>query len=228
LRGLFNAGLPYIYQKIKMTAKNHLHSAIFLTVFLFCAVAAGKAQVTKDSLLKAMSKEVCEDVMKKDFTGKNADEIQMEIGMSFIPVMGKYEKELKAVYGDVVAGTDGIEKVGEDLGMRLVLECPAFLKLMASNPGMVNKTEPVVINTINGTLVKVVPGEFTHLLIKDNKGKMMKIWWMESFDGSGELTRNPQSWINKKVTVSYTEKELYSAGTKKYNTVKIAAGIEKQ
>jgi hypothetical protein len=211
-----------------MTAKNNLHSAIFLTVFFFCAVATGKAQITKDSLLKAMSKEVCEDVVKKDFKDKTADEIQMQIGLSFIPVMGKYEKELKAVYGDVMAGTDGMEKVGEDLGMRLVLECPAFLQIMASNPGIVKKTEQVAGNTITGTLVKIVPGEFTYLLIKDNKGKQVKIWWMGAFDGSDELSRNPQSWVSKKVIVSYTEKELYSAGLKKYNTIKIAAGIEKQ
>ncbi len=211
-----------------MTVKNHFRAAICLTVFLFCAAAAGNAQVTKDSLLKAMSREVCEDMAKKDFNGKNTDEIQLEIGMSFIPVMGKYEKELKEVYGDAMAGTDGIEKVGEELGMRLVLECPAFLRIMAGNSEVVKKNGTVPVKTLSGTLMRLVPGEFTHLLVKDNQGRQVKIWWMEAFEGSAALTSNAQSWISKKVTVSYTEKESYSAASKKYNTIKIVTAIEKQ
>jgi hypothetical protein len=223
----FICGIELHLCKKTMRIKSQFRTAVFLGVLFFCTTAAGKAQLTKDSLLKAMSKDVCEDMAKKDFKGKNAEEIQMEIGLSFLPVMGKYTRELREIYGEIMDGTEGMEKAGEDLGMRLVLECPAFLQIMTGNPGIINKAAGIAEKTMTGTLIRVVPGEFTHLLVKDNKGKLVKIWWMAPFAGSAELTGNPQSWLNKKVTVSYDERESYNAGTKKYTTIKTAAGIEK-
>jgi hypothetical protein len=193
-------------------------------------VSAAMAQVSKDSLFKIMTKEVCADISAKDFTGKSMDEIQMELGLAFLPVLGKYNNELKEIYGEDAMGKDGMEKVGEELGMRMVMECPAFLKMMASNEEVLkqSKKDNGITTAVSGTLVRIVPGEFTHLLVKDNNGKLVKIWWMESFEGSEKLTSSPQKWLNKKVMVSYVEQESYSAALKKYTKAKIASGIEKK
>lgn len=201
-----------------------------IVVGIMVAAITGQAQNSKDSLMKLVTKDVCDELSTKNLSGKNMDEMQMEIGLAFMPALMKHKEALEKEIGGDVTGKDGMEKMGQEIGMRLVTECPAFLKLMSSmDPSAMGK--PDVIRTtvgsasIKGTLVKVVPGELTHLLVKDSKGKTVKIWWMDYFDGSDDMADNPQKIINKKVTVDYTEKEVYSAALKQYIKIKVATGI---
>lgn len=203
---------------------------IIVSVCLLIGGLSATAQTQKEALVKKMTADVCDDLSKKDFSGKTKEELQFEVGMSFLPVLTKYEKELKEVYGEI--GTEGLmEKIGEELGMRLVVDCPAFVKAIAENKdvmqsGATRKSTKANKSTINATLLKVVSGEFSHVLVKDANGKQIKIWWMEYFDGADELASNPQTMVNKKFSVTYTEKEVYSAQMKDYIKIKVLTSIE--
>lgn len=201
-----------------------------MLVGMVLAAITGQAQNSKDSLMKLVTQDVCNELSTKDLTGKNMDELQMEIGMSFMPVLMKHKDALEKELGGDVTDKASMEKLAQSIGMRLFTECPAFLKIMSNiDPSTLEKPAKmsVVVGgaTITGTLLKVVPGELTHLLVKDNSGKTVKIWWMDYFTGSDEMADNPLKMVNKKVTVNYTEKEVYNVALKQYIKIKVATGI---
>lgn len=203
---------------------------LLMLVGMVLAAITGQAQNSKDSLMKLVTQDVCNELSTKDLTGKNMDELQMEIGMSFMPVLMKHKDALEKELGGDVTDKASMEKLAQSIGMRLFTECPAFLKIMSNiDPSTLEKPAKmsVVVGgaTITGTLLKVVPGELTHLLVKDNSGKTVKIWWMDYFTGSDEMADNPLKMVNKKVTVNYTEKEVYNVALKQYIKIKVATGI---
>jgi hypothetical protein len=201
-----------------------------ITMVIAVITVSSQAQNSKDSLMKLVTKDVCDELGTKNLTGKSMDELQMEFSLAFMPALMKHKDALEKELGGDVTDKAGMEKMGQEIGMRLVTECPAFLKIMGSmDPAAMEKPtrSPVAMSgtTIKGTLLKVVPGELTHLLIKDTKGKTVKVWWMDYFDGSDDMADNPQKMTNKKVTVNYTEKEVYSAALKDYVKIKVATGV---
>lgn len=211
-------------------SKNNNVIRTLLTMALLVTVATSQAQAPKDSLMKLVTKEVCVELTSKTFTAKSMDELQMEVGLAFMPVLMRHKDALEKELGADLNNEEGMTKLGQDIGMRLVTECPAFLKIMSSmDVKAMNKSSkvsaPDAEGSITGTLLKVVPGEISHLLVKDAKGKQVKIWWMDYFEGSDDMADNPQKVMNKKVTVEYAEKEVYSAALKQYVKIKVATSI---
>ncbi|HMK04869.1 MAG TPA: hypothetical protein VK489_11785 [Ferruginibacter sp.] len=190
------------------------------------------SQVGKDSLLKRMARETCDEITKKNLANKTMDEIQMEMGMAMIPIVTKYADELQATFGFSLEDQQGLESVGKEIGMQLARDCPAFLKLIINNPSVLkemkagNNEKIVEYRHISGTLIKIVPGDFSYLQVRDASGKVEKLWWMEYFDGSNSLTTDPQKRLNKPVKVSYVEKEIYNAALKDYVKIKVITSIE--
>ena len=188
------------------------------------------AQVAKDSLLKLMSKETCTEITNKDFSGKNMDELQMELGLAMMPVVMKYQEELQTAFGISMEDQSGMEKMGMEIGLQLAKDCPAFLKMFVNNSGALkeivgNNTDAAVMS-ISGTLLKIVTGDFTCIQVKDASGKIEKLWWMEYFDGSAKLITDATTMLNKQVKVKYTEKEMYNATLKEYIKIKVIKGLE--
>ncbi len=202
---------------------------LFLCSLLFSAGIL--AQVSKDSLLKVIVKETCTDITGKDFSGKSMEEIEMELGLAMMPIMVKYQEELQTAYGTGIEDQAGMEKMGMEVGLQLAKDCPAFLKMFAGNPAVikdraVRNNAAVEMKTINGTLLKIVHGDFSYLQVKDPAGKIEKLWWMEYFEGSGRLITNAGDMLNKDVKVKYTEKEIYNATLKEYIKIKVITGLE--
>jgi hypothetical protein len=54
-----------------------------LTLIAIVCCFAAKAQITKDSLLKVMTAEACEELNKKDLSKIDAKNLEAEMGMIF-------------------------------------------------------------------------------------------------------------------------------------------------
>lgn len=196
-----------------------------------CLFHCCPAQLTKDSLTAMMARETCSEINKKELSGK--EDITEAMGMALMPVILKYEKELKELYAlNSFTDAAAMENIGREVGMKLVFLCPEFARMIASNPGLVSgDAEPKreeaapAFQTLSGTLLKIESGEFTCLHIKTPSGKMEKIWWFEYFKGADKLLENPAELLGKKVQVSYTERERFNNSSREYGRIKIAAGI---
>jgi len=202
---------------------------IFLGFCLSYNIALSQSQKQKDSLMKVMALEACEELKKKDFSNLKKEDLEVELGMAVVPVFSSHAQAIEDIYGFDIAESDKMKDFGQELGIKLAVVCPEFIKLFANNRSLLEtKTEIKVtkdIMTLSAILIKVVPGEFTYFQVKDKSGKTEKIWWMDYFEGSDILadTKN----LNKNITVKYQEKEVYNAAIKDYIKIKVAFGLEK-
>lgn len=206
-----------------------------LVCLLLAAVSFGtKAQMSKDSLTKIMAKDVCVELEKKDFSKIKKEQIEEELGLALLPVITKYETEIKEVYKvDEVMESKTMEMVGRDIGMKLVNVCPSFLKIFVNGLADDNKKvadAPVAapveeVKSIFGMLKAITQTEMAMFEVKDKTGKITKIVWLDQFVGSDLVQANAAKFINKPVTIKYIEREIYNATLKKYTKIKVAYSI---
>jgi hypothetical protein len=217
---------------------------IFLLIVISFSIRAS-AQITKDSLLKIMGKEACEDISKKDLSTLNVKNAQSEIMMMLMPTVTKHMTDIQKVYGNITDQSI-MQKMGTDLGMKLITDCPKFMEFsikMAGAKENMGETEGVKMpppprasgtgtgdnaESVSGTLQAINPADITSISIKDSKGKISKLYWLEYFDNADILKDSSKKFLNKKVIVSYMEKSVYDAAKKDYKTIKVITGIELQ
>jgi hypothetical protein len=209
---------------------------IILLASLF-VVLISNAQTAKDTLLNKMSKEACVEMDKKDVSNITAENAQSEIGMLLMPVIMNHSSEIESLYGGV-NDMDGMQKLMMDLGMKLSLKCPKFMeismKIAGGMPEKKKSKSPEKIeeikegDNITATLISITPGDITTLNIKDTKGKMLKIYWLEYFENADLFKANPKRYLTKKVIINYIEKSIYDAAKKDYKTIKVITGIDLQ
>lgn len=197
---------------------------IIVTIIVFAAfkINAQKA-ITKDSLIKVMSIDVCAEIEKTLNSGKKIDNMEAELGFAMLPSISKYSKEIKSIYGEDAFEGNTMEKVGEEMGVYMATNCPAFLKLFAANSG--GKSSAEETKTLEGTFTKLTLGELSFIEVKASSGKIEKLYWFEYFEGSNDLVNNSNALNNKKVKIEYIEKEIYKASIKDYVKVKIIHSI---
>jgi hypothetical protein len=209
----------------------------FLTLIAIIVCFAANAQITKDSLLKVMTTEACEELNKKDLTKIDGKNLESEMGMLLAPAMMSHLEDIERIYGGGMTDQDAMKKMGMDLGMRLATKCPKFMELsmQAMSNGNKSALPKVKINesptnnnesSLSGTLLAVNAGDITTLSISESKGKTTKLYWLEYFDNADDLKTNSKKYLNKKVTISYTEKSVYDFVRKNYKTIKVITGID--
>lgn len=207
-----------------------------LTLVAILNCFAAEAQMSKDSLIQIMTKEACEELNNKDLSNINGKNFEAEIGMLLVPTMMNHLDDIERIYGGGMEDQEAMKKMGADLGMRLTIKCPKFMEMtMSALKGGKNPIEPnsnksapkveFAEESMSGTLLTVNAGDITTLSISQAKWKVTKLYWLEYFENADELKANNKKYLNKKVTVSYTEKSVYDFVRKNYKTIKVITGI---
>ncbi len=196
------------------------------SVFFISIAALGQngTKEKKDSLMKALTADLCAEIGKNkdDLKGEN---FEMSLGLIMMGAISDKATELQSVFNLDFSNNESMSEFSEEVGMKLAIECPDFLRLVAEKQNLSNAPPVAVkkISTITGTLEKIVPGEFTFLQVRSENGKMEKIYWMEYFEGANLLTGNIKN--GRKILIQYRETEIYDSASKEYKTIKVAAGI---
>ena len=120
-------------------------------IAIVCCLAA-KAQITKDSLLKVMTTEACEELGKKDLSKIDAKNLESEMGMLLAPTMMNHVEDIERIYGGGLTDQEAMKKMGMDLGMRLATKCPKFMEISMQAMGAGNKS-------LEGKIKKIEPEE---------------------------------------------------------------------
>lgn len=212
------------------------------------------AQITKDSLIKKMVKECCIEIKKKNFSTVDRSNYETELSMMMIPVFLKNASEIEEVYGAKFTDKTAMRKMGEDIGMKLVLDCPEFMSKMmelgsaskvikgfdselAPNAKDVAEPTPYALPPLpneetqaveKGTLVAINPGDITTLTIKTASGKTEKLYWLDYFENANDLQTNQSKYVGKKIQYSVTEQQVFNAAKKNYKTIKVISMIDLQ
>jgi hypothetical protein len=199
-------------------------------LLLFTCVSFAQAvPPPQTDLIKRLAKEACQEIKQVDFSQKTEDEMKLALGLPLVTVFGRHQDELKAA-GYNLLDPKSSEKLGNDVGVQLVFECPDFMSTMVKNSKVITdiaqRNKPSSSGTISGTLMNIAGGDFSYLQVADDKGKIEKLWWMEYFDGANLLIGNPQNRLNKPIKVRFVEKEMFNSTLKDYVKIKVITGIE--
>ncbi len=203
---------------------------IILTVTCLLLFATTFAQKTKkDSLLSTIANDLCTEITANKLTAKSKEDFETQLGLTMMPMFVKYEEQLKEFFDVDMTNQKSMEDIGLQIGMSLATKCPYFLTMMKDNSSAFigsGKTSDIKVSvggSLTGTLIKIVPGDFTYFTIKNETGKIEKIWWQEYFKGSEKITN---ANLNKTLKVTFVEKDIYNSTLKDYIKQKIAVAIE--
>lgn len=207
--------------------KRTLLASFFLLGSLFCLLpATSYGQKDSTSLLKRITKSFCDEFSKKDQSKITAENMEMELGLLILPLLGKYADEIEKEWG-ISSDADGLEKIGEKIGQDAALNCPEFQSFIVKNLDAINGLdEDEKEKTISGSFISIeTTGVFSSIQVKNKSGKEEKFWWFEYFDGADEVVKNAGKLKSKSVTVKYKETEIYDASLKEYRKIKVITGL---
>ena len=200
---------------------------VTVSFFLLFSITFGQSK--KDSLLVVIANEVCVEITSDSASFKNKDDLTTNLGLAMMPSFSKHQAELKEFFNADMMNESGMEEFGKEVGMKLVTNCPQFLKMFKENRtafmdvATATTGKKDALTTFSGTLIKIVPGDFTYFIVKTSNGKLEKIWWQEYFKGSEKINA---SNLNKTIKVTFVEKDIYNSTLKDYIKQKIATSVE--
>ncbi len=204
---------------------------IYCTILLTATFVVGNAQkITKDSLVKVISNEVCIE-MGKSQSKINKGNLNEQLGLMLLPSIMKHMEEIQEVYKIEDINEKSMYEVGKDVGMRMATSCEFFLKLISENleefqsMGEKSKSKAKSENTISGNFIKLTTAEISYIEIKTASGKIEKLFWMGYFDGADDLS-NKKITVNKKLKIYFEEKEVFKPALNDYINVKVITKLQ--
>ncbi len=203
----------------------HVFKAFTLVLAFVLVGFTGELQAQK--IMDKLVEDCCAEIKKKDLSKSN--DIQKELQDIMMMVFVQNIDGLTKEYGADIANEDKMSKMGEELGMRLVVECPEFMavaiQMAADDPSLLeDDDDSPSTNSVSGTFQGVEGEDFVMVKIKDSKGKTQSFLWAEPFENAGKLT-NARSLKNKEVTVTYEVREFYNGKADDYQEVRVITGI---
>ena len=177
-------------------------------------------------VLETVAKEVCSCVTAKSEQMKNlpAEKFQMELGLCIVSSYSSHEKDLTAKYGDVLGGEGVMEKLGRDIGFKMVTVCPDIMMSMVDDD--IPELEEAKASELQGQVVEIKSEQFLNVVIKDASGRTHSLIMLTFFEGANLLIESKIK-KNDKVSVEYWEQEFYDVKAKDFRYYKVVQSIKK-
>ena len=196
---------------------------VFFGSFTTAIAQDNKPSAKKDSLITLMANEACAEIIaNKDKLNPSDEDFQMELGMLLVPVMMKYSANIEEFYADANDNGGVMAAMGEDIGMKLALNCPEFLAMVTNSQNLQHETNND-LKSITGKLEKIQTGDLSYLLIKTPMGETHKVWWLGKVAGDDLLIS--KNAMQKNVLIEYTEMSVYNAKVNDYIMIKVAKSV---
>jgi hypothetical protein len=193
-------------------------------IFLFSLAAMSSRAQSDSALRKKISKDFCIEFSKVSGTIKKED-LEMELGMVILPLLSKYNDEIKSQWHLDPADKEDLEKIGYRIGQDAALDCATFRNFIKENMDAIGNTSEEENKSLSGILVKIEGQPFTYLLIRTKTGKMEKLFWMDHFEGAEKLSTEGKNLLNKEIRVGYKEQEVYDQVNNDYRKIKVLTGF---
>ena len=193
-------------------------------IFLFSLAAMSSRAQSDSALRKKISKDFCIEFSKVSGTIKKED-LEMELGMVILPLLSKYNDEIKSQWHLDPADKEDLEKIGYRIGQDAAMDCATFRNFIKENMDAIGNTSEEENKSLSGILVKIEGQPFTYLLIRTKTGKMEKLFWMDHFEGAEKLSTEGKNLLNKEIRVGYKEQEVYDQVNNDYRKNKVLTGF---
>jgi hypothetical protein len=177
------------------------------------------------SLKERLAQEFCEELNKQEVPEVLDEAAMQQLGLAMVPTITKHLEEIKKEFGLDMDSQQSFEEIGRIIGAEAGISCPKFKKMMDE---MMRPKIEETMNTVSfdGSFQSLdTSGSFAFFKVKDDSGREQKIWWLEYFAGSELLKKDAKSLKDKRIKVSYIEREVYEPRLQEYIKVKIAVNV---
>jgi len=192
---------------------------------LICMVV--KAQDKKDSSVKKTAASIC-NCLEKNHMESAKDQSEMQ--QIFLQCM---LDSAASVMGDALLNSENgdYKQAGEEFAQKIAIElvnsgCKPFMQMslklaQGGSLGELNK-EDVSLKSSDGIVTKVEEKDFLYITIKTSAGREITLIYLDYIDGSDDWVKDAQNKLkDKKVTVKWTEEEVYQPKIKDFTNVKM-------
>ena len=194
---------------------------LILLSFSFFLINSTYSQAYMDKILE----KTCNCIVELPDT-LSTDQFNLEIGACMIEASMPFKKQLKKDY-DI--DLDNIEtdagKLGKLIGLKMASFCPDMLMKLTGR-SKVDNTAYNASEYIMGTIVKIENDPFVVFSLKDETGKITKLYWLTFIESDIELTDNYLSLQGKFVKISYTTDEFFDPKIVQYRQFQIIKSIK--
>jgi hypothetical protein len=212
------------YHQIHRMKKNLL--VAISAAILFCSTGSSTYAQKDSALIKRITKDFCAAFTKKDPKDLKDGNMEVEMGLIIIDIIGKYSDDIKKEWKLSMDSEEDMEKIGEKIGLDAALNCPAFRTYMMNNLDSFSDDDEISgQKTAIGIFTSLQTGQFSYVTIRSNSGKEEKYWWFGHFTGADELIEDPSKFKSKSIEVRYKEMELYDSALKEYRKIKVLTGL---
>jgi len=186
-----------------------------------------KAQDKKDSSVKKTATSIC-NCLEKNHMESAKDQTEMQ--QIFLQCM---LDSAASVMGDAIlnSGNGDYKQAGEEFAQKIAIElvnsgCKPFMQMslkLAQGGGLgeLNK-EDVSLKSSDGVVSKVEEKDFLYITVKTSAGREITLIYLDYVDGSDDWIKDAQNKLkDKKVTVKWTEEEVYQPKVKDFTNVKM-------
>ncbi len=181
-------------------------------------------------LLDELAIATCSCAEEKKLLDMKTEEMQMQLGFCIMEAVGANEAAYQKAYGDFnPTDQKAMQKLGEDVAMRMVTRCPDVLMKLSQQaaPGQ-QATAPQPSpagGQVSGQLQGISGNELAIISIKEANGRTQKLLWLGYFPGCDELMGNPKALAGKQVTASYEIREIYDPAAGEHRDRKVITGV---
>lgn len=203
--------------------RNHLASALLLALL-------PSAQLQAQDVLDKIAKESCTCATDLDTT-LNEEERNMQLGLCMLQSAMPYQKELKKKYDiDLNKIDEDGERFGQMLGMRLAVQCPEFVAMMANESS--EEEEAIVAapvlptSSMEGALSTVKTGQFLTLVVKKDDGAMVELLFLDHAAGVDQVLRRPDQGRGTTGSWTYVTQDLFDPVSRSYRPFYVVKGVE--
>ena len=199
-------------------------------IFLIAITILSFNNARSQEILTTVTKEVCSCTEGKKELIKTAtpENLKLQLGLCILTSYTNHKTEIIAQYGEIMSKDGAMEKLGEDIGMKMVEVCPDVLMSIASAGGFNNTADEVKqTKTIEGEITDIKTEQFVNVQVKDKNSRVYNFTFLNYFDTASLFTANE---IKKKdkISVTYNETELYDTKEKEFRYFKVITKLEKK
>ena len=208
---------PTLWSKIS-TMKN-------LTWFLlfFLSIAGLRAQ-TIDEDYAAISAHCCSCMEKKMAADPNVN-VQAALGLCMMGGISK-DPEMSTRLGIDFSDSKSMEKIGEQVGMRMLVNCPAIMMQLIEESGQLENSASSPVNaSLTGKIESIQESPLaTALTLTTAGGDQLSVLWLTTFPGDEELIKNWDKLKGKQVKIDYQEELVFSSKLRQYVKRRVIKG----
>ena len=204
------------------------------TVFGLIVICLSFKAQSQDTSLNKSATAVCDCLTKSKIDANSTPEQMQQIFLGCI--FSSAPDLISKIISNGQDNQQAAEEIATNLAMQMMKNgCPAFTKIATTmamssgdsnmisgnNPSVSISAKPMAVTSIDGIVTKVEERDFIYITIKTTAGRELEFIYYNYVPGSDDWIKDPVTKLkNKKVSLAYTESEVYQPKFKQFMNVK--------